>query len=647
MRSEDVRHDSQDSTDSASDTRRAATRMPFEGLVEVGGAVGPAFEAQAIDVSDEGMHLRTAYLPDLGQRLSCRFDAGPGGSVLASAEVIWRREEGRGGEFGLRFDEIDEESAQALRHLTGATNPNGGHGIGIDIDMGATGRDALPPQRIAHEPGSKVRLHIEGLGSPMRAKVKASKESAVAVASELGFLRVGKELDIEDATTGDKRAVRIDRVQVEVDDSSKIPNLIVTLKYTDLLDASVAASDGEKDCTPAPSATDSRATRPSVSLAGSTSSKSKSSSMSSSSTSSSAKSKSAVSAKSASDDDDLEAIKRASGGVKGAFARGAAEVMPAITKFAKRAQVTVALLAAKAKGDAKDETTAPVRRTTAPAPGGGLHTSGRKVVRGASEVSASEIDDGFAIPKSRIDIRKVGLGVAIGAAVLLVGVAMRKPSASTTASTAPAEGASATPAGPPALDPTTLAQAGTPGMIPPGLTAAPMAMPPATITPSSSFASNESPDDGTEGADGQGHKKHRLVVAPFTNGPVSHGNVLKLKMDGPIEKIQGASQPTGFTIVIPNRRSLEAAGPLAARDARIGSIRVTNDGNGAELSVAFKDGVPNYLVRAKGDVLEIALATMGALADDAHEKASASSHMPGKHADAKATGAKKHHVKAH
>jgi hypothetical protein len=44
-------------------------------------------------------------------------------------------------------------------------------------------------------------------------------------------------------------------------------------------------------------------------------------------------------------------------------------------------------------------------------------------------------------------------------------------------------------------------------------------------------------------------------------------------------------------------------------------MRVTNEANGAELSVTFKDGVPNYQVRAKGDTLEIVLATAGRVFD--------------------------------
>ncbi|HEX8792878.1 MAG TPA: hypothetical protein VF765_18155, partial [Polyangiaceae bacterium] len=63
---------------------------------------------------------------------------------------------------------------------------------------------------------------------------------------------------------------------------------------------------------------------------------------------------------------------------------------------------------------------------------------------------------------------------------------------------------------------------------------------------------------------------------------------------------------------IPGRKSLEAAGPLSARDERIAAIKVSNESAGAELTVSFKDGVPHYLVSAKGDVLVISLAAPAA-----------------------------------
>ena len=54
---------------------------------------------------------------------------------------------------------------------------------------------------------------------------------------------------------------------------------------------------------------------------------------------------------------------------------------------------------------------------------------------------------------------------------------------------------------------------------------------------------------------------------------------------------------------------------------------MTNDGAGAELTVTFKDGVPNYQVRAKGDYLEISLAPLGKpKADKLAKKDGASKH---------------------
>ena len=105
--------------------RRApgATRLPFDGLVEVGGALGPSFEAQAVNVSEDGMHLRTAYLPEQGQPLTCRFDAGPGQSVLASGEVVWSQGADKGGEFGVRFTDMDAESVDSLKRICGVRPP--------------------------------------------------------------------------------------------------------------------------------------------------------------------------------------------------------------------------------------------------------------------------------------------------------------------------------------------------------------------------------------------------------------------------------------------------------------------------------------------------------------------------------------------
>ncbi|CAN5361430.1 hypothetical protein BH09MYX1_BH09MYX1_22320 [soil metagenome] len=495
--------------------RRApgATRVPFEGLVEIGTSLGPAFEAQAVDVSQDGMHVRTACLPDVGQPLTCRFDAGAKGSVAATGEVIWRdEEEGDGGTFGLRFTDLDEQSEETLNRL---------------VETGGAAAQA--------NASGRVRLHIEGLGVAMKARVRDATRTKLTVGNDLGFLQLGKSLELEDVESGEKRPASIDRVELEVDPATRIPRLVVGLRYDDEVPSEAPGAIAAKDATPGPAMMDAAA---------------------------------------ATDEDvsfDEESEK-----MKSAFARNAAKVTPAILAIAKRANITAAMLWAKRGGSTEDAS--PPRRMTAPPPGGALHASGRKVVRDeGSSLSALPL-------KLKLDNkRKAALGASVGLAAVIAIAAISHKSAPPPQAHVDHVATQA------AVDPML---ANVPP--PPALTSPtqPIYMDlPAVITPVK-----------------PGH------VTPFGNGAVTHGNILHLKMDGAIEKINGASQPNGFSISIPNHKSLEPAGPLAARDARIASIKVSNDQAGAELDVAFKDGVPNYVVRAKGDTLEIVLAPPGTIA---------------------------------
>ncbi len=566
----------------STDDRRApgATRIPFDALVEVGAALGPSFEAQAVNVSEDGMQLRTAYLPEVGQPLTCRFDAGPGQSVMVSGEVTWTQSADKGGEFGIRFTDMDADSIETLRRV-----------CGVNVAIGAA------------QPGTKVRLHIEGLASPMRARVKDSRSTDVTVGSDLGFLQVGRQLEVEDPQSGNKRPACVDRVDVVVDPESKIPQLVVSLRYGDV--PAGAEAKAEKNPARAESAAaPARASAPPPAVAS----------------------------------DDLRALDEASSQMKGAFARKAAQVGPAIARLAQRARTTVELLA---KRHAERERTedAP-RRTTAPPPGGGLHTDGRRVVRGGSAPAIEEAAPvAGASPMRR---RAVAAGAVMAVAIagaLVMKKAHHEPAQdpSATASTAPADSAIASTAVPaPGADGAAAASPAPAGSgsaaalasAPPGDASATSANTPGQLASTAPVGpSADEPSDGTAK-----HARH-AHVAPFGNGPVHHGNVLKLKMDAPIESIEGASQPTGFTVKLPDRKSLEAAAPLAARDSRIAAIKVSNEAAGAELTVTFKDGVPNYQVSARGDTLVIALAPAGALDSvakkDEHEDKAA--HKRAKH----------------
>jgi len=147
-------------------------RMPVETLVEVvGNEPGiPAFEAESVDVSSRGMHLRTAYLPDEGAPLVCRFEE-QGREIVVEGVVAWRREGARGGEFGIEFTALDARSVDALRDMCEAGDPASGGGK----------KAAAPAEEAPHGSGTKVRLHIDGLGSPMKARVRSGDPPARAV----------------------------------------------------------------------------------------------------------------------------------------------------------------------------------------------------------------------------------------------------------------------------------------------------------------------------------------------------------------------------------------------------------------------------------------------------------------------------------
>lgn len=510
--------------------RRApgATRHPFDALVEVGGALGPTFEAQAVNVSEDGIQLRTAYLPEPGQPLTCRFDAGPGQSVLAAGEVAWAQGSDRGGEFGVRFTDVDTESVQALKHVCG---------------VGSTAAQVTA--------GSKVRLHIDGLASPMRAKIRDARPAAVTVGSDLGFLQVGRQLELEDAQSGAKRPAAIDRVDVLVDSTSQVPQLIVTLRYCDVPHAAPDPGARTSDA-PAPKnpASPPRSSMPSV--------------------------------------------EQTAREMRSAFARGLDSVGPFAGRMLDRLKTTVAVLAKRRQG----AETATARRTTAPPPAGGLYATGRRIVRGDSGPTQ---DEAPAIPRPNLTRRRAAVAGSVLVAGTIAVLALRKshhapPEAEATSAVA----VNATPSASASAAPGAAAPAAAPvASSVPAPSAAPVAVAPPV------------PDDEADSAR-TSHKKH-IHVAPFSNGPVHHANVMRLKMDGPIESIEGAAQPTGFVVKLPGRKSLEAAAPLAARDSRIAAIKVSNDAAGAELTVAFRDGVPNYQVSARGDTLVIALAPVGTM----------------------------------
>ena len=67
----------------------------------------------------------------------------------------------------------------------------------------------------------------------MRAHVKEASGSRLTAFSGLGFLQVGKHLELEDANTGTKRPAHVVRVECEIDPESRVPQLVMSFQYED------------------------------------------------------------------------------------------------------------------------------------------------------------------------------------------------------------------------------------------------------------------------------------------------------------------------------------------------------------------------------------------------------------------------------
>src|SRR5690606_26111596 len=170
-------------------------------------------------------------------------------------EVAWRAGDDRGGQFGVKFTALDSNSVSALKALcaAGATREAASRDEdGADRDYAEQDEadcDEADYDEAAHdeaqpylsERGAAVKLHIQGLGAPMKARVFEGTPRKLKVGSQLEFLRVGRELELEDVTAGSRRAAEISTVSVTIDPESQIPQLVVSLRY-----------DGVDDETPEP-----------------------------------------------------------------------------------------------------------------------------------------------------------------------------------------------------------------------------------------------------------------------------------------------------------------------------------------------------------------------------------------------------------
>ncbi|HZO12118.1 MAG TPA: PilZ domain-containing protein, partial [Polyangiaceae bacterium] len=384
-----------------------APRMNYEALVEVGSRSVGGFEAESVDVSLDGIRLRTAYLPTPGERLVCRFD-GFGGEIVAEGQVAWCHDEGRGGEFGVRFTRLDARALELLKHMC--------------HDEQAPAAEPSAPaagQVDAAQPGARVRLHIQGLGSPMRARVRDVARGEVLIGSNLEFLRVGRDVELEDVDRGSTRVAHIEHVSVDIDPDTSIPQLVVALVYggdmeaDDLTTAPLKVRPAERETTPEPTVIDSEPKRESARV--------KREVRRVEAPKPNAKPE-PTPAEAQPEDDDYEededvrpAMANAAAAKVGAVAR---KVGPAIAKVGVGAGVAIGRLIGavkrrrEEKRDARERQRAP-KRTTAPPPSGALRSNGKKLFRETQRNSdpPAEVEEA---PPPKHDRKRTVFGIVLG-----------------------------------------------------------------------------------------------------------------------------------------------------------------------------------------------------------------------------------------
>lgn len=606
-------------TDAAKERRKASgQRVHFEAMVAVGEAEGgAAFEAESVDVSSNGMRLRTAYLPKIGDRLVCRFD-GPGTEVVALGEVTWANEEARGGEFGLQFVDLDAETEAALRDLCAG-----------DEDEAQPAGEAASPAKPKIALNARVKLHIEGLASPMKARVRDGGDKEVCVGSSLEFLKLGRQVEVEDVDVGERREGFVDSVKVEVDPQTSIPQLVVSLRFDALAigkPASLAKPvvvDAEPapvtkvTGTPASKPADRKEEAPKPSKAPKAALESKPEAASD-----------AVDAAEGDspEEDELGApnkLRAAQDKAKEMTSKAAASIGPAFSKIGASARGFFASVKGNLakRRDAREEAkkaSAP-RRVTAPPPSGALTSEGRRVVR---HDHGKEDSDELPPEPPKRSKKGIVLGAAAGLALVLGVVGVSKAIGGKTdeppALALSADAKKATAQGVPPI-PGAPATADIPLFGPTPLSTTEQ-VPADKAAPSNKKA--DAADDGG-GDDGDADDKGELV-REWGNGEVKDGKPFSVKMDGPVEGFSATEIEHGFAIVVPKHQSISSSSALVRKDKRLTAVDVENREDGAEIRMKFKGEPPAYKVKVRGDKIEIRLGGAAGASEKADAKKVAS-----------------------
>jgi hypothetical protein len=560
----------------------------------------------------------------MGAPVVCRFENG-GREVIAEGVVAWCQKETRGGEFGVRFTALDARSADVLRELCGLGDDGSEH------PPSAESGPAVDSNAVAK--GAKVKLHIEGLGSPMRARIDEGKGSRIAVGSTLEFLKIGRRLEMESLDDGTRREARIEGLDVAIDPTTGVPRLLVLLK-----------TDGD-EVTPQPSVVDaSRKQAERVRVKARIASAPQNASAASVAPSSST----------ASADRDVgeeregpsqEAIDAQVELMVGRMRRIAGSARRKVTEITgqlgSRLGPSMSRAFHNVQRISRREEPAPARRKTAPPPSQTSSAGDRRLrpqSRG-SEASQPEIKPQklYLQPKFQ---RLAGAVTAVGLLATVIVVAAKSPESqvssrdaqSIASSTAVAAAGIPTASAPDGATPVAsgatsgglVAQVPLFGATPMAtLEAAPLPAPgadsPAAVAAreqalAKSAQASVAPGTGALSTSSEEPLAEELSetavtkpedVAPWGKGRMKDPTLYRIKLDEPGSAIKGTTQAKGFSVLIPGRKAMESPKGFVSRDGRFAKISAQNTGDGAKITWTFKSDSPAYRVRLRKNNVEV------------------------------------------
>ncbi len=169
------------------------------------------FEAECVDLSPGGLSLRSSCLPGVGETLTCHFDAPSAGQrVEVRGEVVWAHLEGhRGGEFGVRFLDVDPTTIALISEMIGEGEARQRREQPVSDDV------------------ATAKLAVDGTADTFTARLLRRSSGLVTFEQELSFLKLGRGVSAYQGN--DVQRGEIASVAVRLDGGT--PKLMVTLRY--------------------------------------------------------------------------------------------------------------------------------------------------------------------------------------------------------------------------------------------------------------------------------------------------------------------------------------------------------------------------------------------------------------------------------